>query len=86
MEIAIVNLQELIDSTVLVPYGESGFIWKKVRTFETNGGVLNLYEYYCSKNGIDIDPGEHPVVKIRLSAPERDKSSTILLLELGSIT
>lgn len=30
MEIAIVNLQELIDSTVLVPYGESGFIWKKV--------------------------------------------------------
>ena len=80
--LAIVNLQELIDSTVLVPYGGSGFaygkisgfLWQKVsENIETNGGVLNLYEYYRSKKGIGIDPEEHPVVKIRLSAPERDK-------------
>ncbi|MEM0352859.1 MAG: hypothetical protein QW459_07750 [Sulfolobales archaeon] len=79
---AIANLQELVDSTVLVPYGGSGFaygkisgfLWQKVsEDIETNGGVLNLYEYYHSKKGISIDPEEHPVVKIRLSAPERDK-------------
>ncbi|MEM4675729.1 MAG: hypothetical protein QXM12_05505, partial [Nitrososphaerota archaeon] len=80
--IATVNLQELIDSSVLVPYGESGFaygkisgfIWQKVsENIRTNGGVLNLYEYYRSKKGINIDPEEHPVVKIRLSALEQDK-------------
>jgi len=80
--LAIANLQELVDSTALVPYGGSGFaygkisgfLWQKVsEDIETNGGVLNLYEYYRSKKGIGIDPEEHPVVKIRLSAPERDK-------------
>jgi len=80
--LTMVNLQELVDSTVLVPYGESGFaygkisgfLWQKVsEEIKMNGGGLNLYEYYRSKKGVDIDPEEHPVIKIRLSAPERDK-------------
>ncbi|MEM0208491.1 MAG: hypothetical protein QW360_02785 [Thermofilum sp.] len=72
--LAIANLQELVDSTMLVPhigsgfaYGKiSGFLWQKVsEDIETKGGVLNLYEYYRSKKGIGIDPEEHLMIKIR---------------------
>ena len=78
------SLWDLIDSNVMVPYGDKyaygrirGFISKKVcETITLEGGKLNLVEYYAKK-GIDIDPNEYPVVEVEIISPEPRGSSPL---------
>jgi len=71
------EIWELIDSNVMVPYGNKyaygkicGFIHKRVsEDIDVNGEKLNLFEYYMRK-GIRLDPDEQPIVEIEIISPE----------------
>ncbi|MEM4819414.1 MAG: hypothetical protein QXQ91_03815 [Nanopusillaceae archaeon] len=79
-KIRVSDLQELLDSVVLVPFRRSfaygritGFINQKVsEDVETEHGKLNLYEYYRLKKNEKLNPNEHPIVKVKLNIPEFD--------------
>ncbi len=71
------ELWELIDTNVMVPYGDRyaygkirGFIPKKVsETLTVKGRQLNLVDYYIEK-GIQLDPNEYPIVEVEIISPE----------------
>lgn len=77
----VTDLQGLLDSAVLVPFGRSfaygkitGFINQKVsEEVETERGKLNLYEYYRFKKNEELDLNECPIVKVKLNIPEFDR-------------
>ena len=83
-DININELWELIDTSVMVPYGDRcaygkihGFISKKVsETLTLEGKQLNLIDYYTRK-GILLDPEEYPIVEVEIISPEPRGSSTL---------
>ena len=76
-DISINELWELIDTSVMVPYGDRyaygkihGFISKKVsETLALEVKQLNLVDYY-TKKGIHLDPNEYPIVEVKIISPE----------------
>lgn len=79
------NLGKLIDTYVIVPYGNGyvygnirDFIHKKIgETLSLEGEQLNLFEYYSSKKNVSLDPEECPIVKVEVVG-SKSKGSNLL--------